>query len=180
MAQEFLNVHTHNTGFGRFDWDYATDASVDLAAEKLNAVAHDGVSADELLEFIKSATDGGQITDREARQISQALRSHYAQMSPEARAIADKFEAKFQGLVDNLHDASDDRMSGLPHDWLGLVEPRNVPPGVPELDDGVLQGGDMDRFIADLDHTAHPLPQFVQIYHFDPARLGPGIIFVRS
>jgi hypothetical protein len=154
MPIENLTNHTHNAGLGRHDWDFSTDQSVDLAAEKLRAGAHDGLSASEVLEYIKSGLDFGQLTDREARQISAALRWHYHQMSPEAKAIADKFEATLQPRVGTLHDCSDEVLSGYEHDW--LISFRMTDP-----DKAVLEGDDLNAFVADLEGRALPPCQYV-------------------
>jgi hypothetical protein len=154
MPIEQLNGHTHDAGFFHRDWDYATDKTVDLATEKLNAAAHDGVDASEALDFIKSGSDFGQVTDREARQISAQLRNHYDQMNPEAKKIADRFEATFQERLPSLHDSSDEALSGYNQHWLLGEGNRFCFPDSP-----ILEGSELESFLAGLNSIANPYKQ---------------------
>jgi hypothetical protein len=165
MPIEHLNTHTHDSGFLRFDWEYHTDASVDLGANKLNAVSHDGISAEELEEFIRSGADFDQITDREARQISAEIRKHFNQLTPEARKVAERFETKFQPLVDDLHDCSDERLAPHPHTWLGTAAIRD---GLPP-DTAILEGGALNDFMGSLHEKPRQDLTFVQTYQVDPS-----------
>jgi hypothetical protein len=151
MPIEQLNNHTHDAGFLHRDWEFSTDRTVDLAIEKFNALAHDGVSAQELMELIASGLDFDQLTDREARQLSASMRQHYDQMSPQAKAIADKFDATLQGRVNDLHDASDDALSGVKHGGWITVHLRSSDP-----DAAVLEKGELSHFMADLEALARP------------------------
>jgi hypothetical protein len=137
MANEITIRHTHDDGWLHSGWDYHKDASVESAAAQLNADARDGLTADELMNFINSALDQGQMTEREARQLSEGLRRHYDQMPADVRAVAEKLDLKLQGLVGNVHDASEDRFRH---------------PG----DIVVLEGDRLDSFL-DVANMGHPL-----------------------
>lgn len=146
MQPEALNRHRHDAGFWQRDWDYSTDASVDQAVTTFNSAAQDGVDGSEAAALVKSGSDHDQVTDREARQISAHLRAHYDQMSPEAKRIADHFEATFAPRVGNLHDASDEALSGYQHGGFFGTNLRICFPDAP-----VLEGADLQAFVGQVD-----------------------------
>jgi hypothetical protein len=137
MAREDLIYQTHNAGLFHHDWDFAKDASVERAISTLGAAARDGVTAQELTDFVASALDGGQLTEREARQLSWGLREHYNQMSPEVRKMAEQIDLKLQQLVGNVHDASDERFASF-------------------TETVVLSGNDLDAFMNDVQAMKSP------------------------
>ncbi len=112
---EHRNHHIHDAGLFRKDWEFYTDASADQAYRRFEVAAADGVDARETLEFIKSVEDYGQVSDREARQISGGLRRYYDRMDGGARALAISFDQEFQRRVPELHDCSEQKLSGIDH-----------------------------------------------------------------
>jgi hypothetical protein len=137
MANEITNKHTHDDGWLHSGWDYRKDASVESASAQLNADALDGLTAEELTKFVNSAMDQGQMTEREARQLSEGLRRHYNQMPADVRAMAEKLDLKLQGAIGDVHDARDERFR-------------------PPTDIVVLEGERLDSFL-DVTNMGRPL-----------------------
>jgi polyhydroxyalkanoate synthesis regulator phasin len=134
MANEITVRHNHDDGIFHAGWDFHKDASVEAAAAQLNVDALDGLTVEELEKFIASAMDQGQLTEREARQLSEGLRRNYGRMTPEARQLAEKLDLKLQSMLADVHDSSDGHF-------------RN------SNDVVVMQDAQLDTFLADVNST---------------------------
>jgi hypothetical protein len=156
MPAEPVYTHRHDAGFLRSDWDYYTDASVDDAVARLREAAADGLSADEVLEFIRSAVDLDQITFREARMLNAILKSFYPQMTDPAERVADAFMAEMRKRVVNLDDMDDEQFANYTHPWIGSALRTGA-------GDPVMRGDELHDFMGDLQRIGHPPPSLVSI-----------------
>jgi hypothetical protein len=154
MANETWNVHTHDAGLFRFDWDYYTDATLDQAYQTFKASASDGVSSAEVLNLIRAGTDFDQLTAREARQIHGALNAHWGQLSPEAKKVA----TKAMEVTDAAYPGSwvDDRL-GFRGYWspAPLIYNRDEDYAAKgDRTSATMQGDQLNAFVTDLETTA--------------------------
>ncbi len=142
MSQEYLTARTHDSGLFGWDFKYWTDVSVDLGYEKFRADASDGIDHKELVDFIKSAADRGQLTEREARQVSNAMRVHRGQMDDVAAATADWFDGQLVARLPDVHNCSHQKLAGKDYDGTFFAAPRN---GFPDRD--IFEGQGLDATI---------------------------------
>ena len=156
MAAEAVYNHNHDAGWFRSDWNYFTDASVDDAVARLREAAGDGLTADEVLEFIKSAVDLDQITVREARMMNAILESFYPRMEDGAERVADAFMSKMRSMITNLDDMDDEEFADFYPTFIGTRQRTGA-------GDSVVKGEELGAFMNELDQIAHPPPRFVAI-----------------